>query len=96
MRKALLIAGGVAAVIATGYSQGRRPGEGQTPEWPAILESACEADDEHVIKIVYSCWAEDTAYNDPLYRAVAARAGSTFGSRTRPMRAGRCWPSARA
>jgi uncharacterized protein len=35
MRKALLIAGGVAAVIATGYTQGRRPGEGQTPEWPA-------------------------------------------------------------
>src|SRR5262249_34615249 len=35
MRRALLIAGGVAAVIATGYTQGRRPGEGQTPEWPA-------------------------------------------------------------
>jgi predicted TIM-barrel fold metal-dependent hydrolase len=35
MRKGLLIAGGVAAVIATGYTQGRRPGEGQTPEWPA-------------------------------------------------------------
>jgi hypothetical protein len=46
----------------------------QPPDWPAILEAACEADDEHVIKIVYSCWVEDTAYNDPLYRAVAARA----------------------
>jgi hypothetical protein len=46
----------------------------EAPEWPAILSAACEAEDEHVIKIVYSCWAEDAAYNDPLYRAVAARA----------------------
>ena len=44
------------------------------PEWPSILEAACEAEDEHVIKIVYSCWAEHAAYNDPLYRAVAGRA----------------------
>jgi hypothetical protein len=39
--------------------------------WPAILERAAGATDEHVIKIVYSCWAEDHAYGDPLYRAVA-------------------------
>ena len=38
MRKTLLIAGGVAAraaLLVTVSTQGRRPGEGQTPEWPA-------------------------------------------------------------
>jgi hypothetical protein len=45
--------------------------EGDAPAWPSILERAAEAADEHVIKIVYSCWAEDQAYGDPLYRAVA-------------------------
>lgn len=44
---------------------------GDAPDWPAILERAADAADEHVIKIVYSCWAEDQAYGDPLYRAVA-------------------------
>lgn len=44
------------------------------PDWPAILERVREAADEHVIKIVYSCWVEDAAYADPLFRAVAARA----------------------
>jgi hypothetical protein len=39
--------------------------------WPDILARAREAADEHVVKIVYSCWAEDEAYGDPLYRAVA-------------------------
>ncbi len=39
--------------------------------WPAILEQARETADEHVIKIVYSCWSEDRAYGDPLYRRVA-------------------------
>ena len=46
----------------------------QAPDWPVILRAACDADDEHVIKIVHSCWVEDSAYKDPLYRAVAARA----------------------
>ena len=41
------------------------------PGWPAILGHARAAADEHVIKLVYSCWAEDEAYGDPLYRAVA-------------------------
>jgi hypothetical protein len=27
--------------------------------------------DEHAIKLVYSCWVEDQAYADPLYRTVA-------------------------
>jgi predicted TIM-barrel fold metal-dependent hydrolase len=35
MRKTLMVMGGVAALFATVYTQGRRPGEGQTPEWPA-------------------------------------------------------------
>ena len=44
---------------------------GGAPAWPDILARARDAADEHVIKIVYSCWAEDEAYGDPLYRAVA-------------------------
>lgn len=39
MRKSLMVAGsvaaGVAALLVTVSTQGRRPGEGQTPEWPA-------------------------------------------------------------
>ena len=68
--------------IAAAYLSIGRPEIPKVPEldpadaadWPAILEAACAAEDEHVIKIVYSCWAEDAAYNDPLYRAVAGRA----------------------
>jgi hypothetical protein len=43
----------------------------RAPDWPPILEEARRAADEHVIKLVYSCWAEDQAYADPLYRALA-------------------------
>lgn len=46
----------------------------EAPGWPSILERVRKAEDEHVIKIVYSCWVEDAVYRDPLYRAVAARA----------------------
>ena len=51
--------------------------EERAPGWPDILAAACRAADEHTIKIVYSSWAEDQAYGDPLYRAVA---GSVVGS----------------
>jgi hypothetical protein len=46
-------------------------GTEEAAAWPDILARAREAADEHAIKIVYSCWAEDEAYGDPLYRAVA-------------------------
>lgn len=47
------------------------PGATNAPGWPEILNWTLEADDEHVIKLVYSCWVEDRAYADSLYRTVA-------------------------
>ncbi len=49
----------------------RPPKAAAAPDWPAILNQAVEAADEHVIKLVYSCWVEDQAYADPLYQTVA-------------------------
>jgi hypothetical protein len=41
------------------------------PAWPTLLERVRDLADEHAIKLVYSCWVEDQAYADPLYRTVA-------------------------
>jgi hypothetical protein len=41
------------------------------PAWPALLERVSDLADEHAIKLVYSCWVEDQAYANPLYRTVA-------------------------
>ena len=42
-------------------------------EWDDILAQAILADDDHVIKMVYTCHAESLAAPNPLYRAAAAR-----------------------
>ena len=43
------------------------------PDWNAILPAAVADDDEHVIKLVYSCLAESRAGGGRLYRYLAAR-----------------------
>jgi hypothetical protein len=43
----------------------------EAPAWPTLLARVRELADEHAIKLVYSCWVEDQAYGDPLYRTVA-------------------------
>ena len=43
-------------------------------DWPELAARAIACDDEHVIKLVYSCRAEARAGDDRLYRCVASRA----------------------
>ncbi len=43
------------------------------PDWNAILPAAVASDDEHAIKLVFSCLAESRAGGGRLYRYLAAR-----------------------
>jgi hypothetical protein len=43
------------------------------PDWNAILPAAVASDDEHVIKLVFSCLAESRAGGGRLYRYLAVR-----------------------
>jgi len=45
----------------------------ELPDWNAILPAAVASDDEHVIKLVFSCLAESRAGGGRLYRYLAAR-----------------------
>ena len=45
----------------------------QVPGWGDIAARAIESDDEHVIKLVYTAYAESRMYGDPRYQLVAAR-----------------------
>ena len=40
--------------------------------WPAIVQLALRSDDEHVIKLVWSCREEETVYGGPAWRHAAA------------------------
>lgn len=44
------------------------------PGWDEVAAAATRSDDDHVVKIGWSCRSEDAAYGDPLYRVVAWRA----------------------
>jgi hypothetical protein len=41
--------------------------------WPDILRQATRSNDDHVIKMTYTCWQEDKRRANPLYQAAAAR-----------------------
>jgi hypothetical protein len=43
------------------------------PNWPDICTRAVACDDDHVIKMTYTCRCEEAHYGDVLYRAAAAR-----------------------
>ena len=43
------------------------------PAWPQICAGAVDINDDHVIKMTYTCRCEEAHYRDPTYRAVAAR-----------------------
>jgi hypothetical protein len=49
------------------------------PDWNAILPAAVASDDEHVIKLVFSCLAESRAGGGRLYRYLAARKTGLLG-----------------
>ncbi len=44
-----------------------------TRPWPEIFSDAIASDDDHVIKMTYSCFREGAHYGSPLYRMVASR-----------------------
>jgi hypothetical protein len=50
------------------------------PDWNAILPAAVADDDEHVIKLVFSCFAESRAGGGRLYRYLAARKAGFLGA----------------
>jgi hypothetical protein len=43
------------------------------PSWEAIAAAAAASNDEHVIKLVYTCREEAGAYRQPLYQSFAAK-----------------------
>ena len=43
------------------------------PSWEAIAAAAAASNDEHVIKMVYTCREEASAYRQPLYQSFAAK-----------------------
>lgn len=45
----------------------------EVPSWEAIASAAIASEDEHTIKLVYTCREEATAYARPLYRVLAAK-----------------------
>jgi hypothetical protein len=44
------------------------------PPWLRVVERALDSDDEHVIKLVYSCREQERAYGGDLWLRAAARA----------------------
>lgn len=42
--------------------------------WEDILKMACDSDDDHVIKLVYTCWVECQKYSNVEYYTIAKRA----------------------
>lgn len=59
---------GIGAPAITGW---KLEGDDQL-DWPAIHERACLRDDEHDIKITYSCWRGWQWTGDDIYRRVAS------------------------
>lgn len=67
-----------AAVVAVYMGCGAPPADGwalrgdDTLDWPAIHARAVKRDDEHDIKLAYSCWREWEHRGDDLYRRAAS------------------------
>jgi hypothetical protein len=59
------LASGAPGSVATGAAP---------PPWPGIVERALASDDEHEIKLVYSCREQERAYGGDLWLRAAARA----------------------
>ena len=47
--------------------------EGDARAWPDIFAAAIASDDDHVIKLTYSCAREGERYGDPAHQVVASR-----------------------
>jgi len=61
------------ATVGAPPFEGREPA-GSARDWPDIFAAAVASDDDHVIKLTFSCGREAQAYRDDLaYRVVATR-----------------------
>jgi hypothetical protein len=66
------------ALVATYVGAGAPPVEGwglegdDSLDWPAIHARAVKREDEHDIKLAYSCWREWQYRGDDLYRRAAS------------------------
>lgn len=74
--KAALVRGFWVAVVAAYAGAGAPGGDAATTppasaDWPAILDEAVHCDDEHDVKLAYSCWREWSHRGGELYRDVA-------------------------
>ena len=67
--------------LSTGIKYNSSPTE--TPaihmDWPDIIRHALDSSDDHVIKLVYTCWDENNDHPNPLYHFAAQRAVSKGG-----------------
>ncbi|WDD90864.1 questin oxidase family protein [Burkholderia sp. FERM BP-3421] len=67
--------------LCAAYASVRRPARSEASaldldldlEWHEICRMAVESDDDHVIKMTYTCLCEDQRRPSPLYRAAATR-----------------------
>jgi hypothetical protein len=67
-------AGLVVAYLSTGPKQILQNKNGANLlDWKTINKRACTSDDDHVLKLVYSCWQEFECYRNMEYQHVAAR-----------------------
>jgi hypothetical protein len=57
----------------------KRQTEAALPDWNKILAAAVESDDEHTIKLVFTCLDETRAGHGRLYRLLAARKVGMLG-----------------
>ena len=80
------------AIVAAYLGAGAPPVEGwgieghDALDWPAIHAHAVRCDDEHDIKLAYSCWREWQHRGDDLYRRVASARVTAAVARSSPMR----------
>lgn len=69
----LLVAAFTAAYLAARVPAAPRPAP-RPSTWPQVIEAACAADDDHVIKLVHACREEAAVYGEGRYLEAAARA----------------------
>ena len=60
-----------AGLVASGADPLTPPADVEPLPWATLTQRAVAADDEHVIKLVYTCRGQAEAYADDLYRRVA-------------------------
>ena len=69
---AVVFSGMLSVAVAPPLSEVSLPSS-EPKRWPEIFAAAVANNDDHVIKMVYTCHRESARYGNPLYQAAAAR-----------------------